>query len=91
MGIPSYFVHIIKSHRNIIKDYNINKIHINNLYLDSNSLIYHAISEIKFINNNDFESKLLDAICAKLAAYINIIKPSNKIFIAFDGVAPVAK
>ena len=91
MGIPSYFVHIIKSHRNIIKDYNINKIHINNLYLDSNSLIYDAISEIKFINNNDFESKLLDAICAKLAAYINIIKPSNKVFIAFDGVAPVAK
>ena len=42
MGIPSYFSHIIKNHRNIIQ--NVNSVSsIQNLYLDSNSIIYDCI------------------------------------------------
>ena len=92
MGIPSYFVHIVKKYRDIIKLYEKNDININNLYLDSNSLIYEAVINTIYNNNHtDFENKLLDNICQKLKEYIEIIKPSNKIFIAFDGIAPVAK
>ena len=41
MGIPSYFSFLIKNHSNIVKlDLNIN---IDNLYLDSNSIIYDSL------------------------------------------------
>ena len=91
MGIPSYFVHLVRNHRSIIKKYDRSSMQIDNLYLDCNSLIYNALTNIVYKNDNDFETKLLDAICIKLAEYINIIAPKKKVYIAFDGVAPVAK
>jgi 5'-3' exonuclease len=93
MGIPSYFSFLVKSHRNIIKKINKDK-KIHNLYLDSNSIIYDSIKKIDYnykSNNEEFEINLIKEVCHKINEYINIIKPSNKVFIAFDGVAPVAK
>lgn len=92
MGIPSYFNHIIKNHKKIfkkIKDFN--KIH--NLYLDSNSIIYDAMRNIDtsvISQDTEFEEELMKAICVKITEYINMVRPDN-VFIAFDGVAPVAK
>ena len=92
MGIPSYFVHIVKNHSQIIKKFENKNINIHNLYIDSNSLIYDGIREIQYKNCNDsFEKKLITWVCEKLLYYINLIQPSNRVLIAFDGVAPVAK
>jgi len=91
MGIPSYFIYIVKYHRSIIKKFNKSEIIINNLYLDCNSLIYDAINIIIFDNKEQFEEDVLDMICNKIKMYINTINPINKVLIAFDGVAPVAK
>jgi 5'-3' exonuclease len=91
MGIPSYFVYIVKNHRSILKKYNKSLINVDNLYLDSNSLIYEAINSIKFTNKNNFEKDVLESICIKIKTFIEIIEPKKKVFIAFDGVAPVAK
>ncbi len=91
MGIPSYFVHLVKNHRSIIKKYDNDNITIDNLYLDCNSIIYNSLVNIVYKNDKDFETKLLRAICDKLTEYINVISPKKKVFIAFDGVAPVAK
>jgi len=91
MGIPAYFSHIVKKHSNILKK--IKKLDIiNNLLIDSNSVIYDAVRIIKYENDDDkFEESLINAICEKLEEYINIIKPISMVYIAFDGVAPVAK
>jgi 5'-3' exonuclease len=92
MGIPSYFSHIVKNHRHIIKKYSQNKDKINNLYLDSNSIIYDAVNEIpKDCNYVQIEDKLIKSVCDKLIYYIKLLQPTNNLFIAFDGVAPVAK
>jgi 5'-3' exonuclease len=91
MGIPSYFIYIVKYHRSIIKKFNKSEMIINNLYLDCNSLIYDAINIIIFDNKEQFEEDVLDMICNKIKMYINTINPINKVLIAFDGVAPVAK
>jgi len=91
MGIPSYFVHIVKNHSNIIKKYSKGSINIHNLYLDSNSLIYDSLKLIEFKNKMDFEEKIIKSVCEKLNYYINLINPSRKVLIAFDGVAPIAK
>jgi 5'-3' exonuclease len=86
MGIPSYFSHIIKNHSNIICKKN--NISIDNLYIDSNSIIYDVIHSLE--DNFSFDN-IFKNICIKLMFYINSINPSNNIIIAFDGVAPIAK
>jgi len=96
MGIPSYFSYIAKNHTNIIQKLCKFEKNIDNLYLDSNSIIYdclRAISEEykKCKNDIEFESMLNLAVCKKIDEYILHLQPRKKVFIAFDGVAPVAK
>jgi 5'-3' exonuclease len=92
MGIPSYFVHIVKNHNKIIKKFQKNEINIHNLYIDSNSIVYDGIRNIEYKNDNTiFENKLIKWVCDKINYYISLISPTQKVFIAFDGVAPVAK
>jgi len=90
MGIPSFFSYIIKNYPTIIKRMNNHTLAINNLYLDSNSIIYDSMRTIKY-DKDQFETMLIQSICKKIDEYISIIKPTKTIIIAFDGVAPVAK
>ena len=97
MGIPSYFSYIVKNHRNIIKKLNDINYLIDNLYIDSNSIIYDALRELltdkSIIDKSveDFEDILIENVCKIIEKYIYHISPKNAVFIAFDGVAPVAK
>jgi 5'-3' exoribonuclease 1 len=88
MGIPSYFAHFVRQHRNIIKQIKLLNKPINNLYLDCNSFIYDGVNNDRTNVNEDI---LIKFVCDKLIYYINLLKPNKKVFIAFDGVAPVAK
>ena len=88
MGIPSYFSYIVKNHANIIKKLVKNTMKINNLYLDSNSIIYDAIRNITGLPTNKI---IINNVISKIEEYIGLISPDNTIFIAFDGVAPIAK
>lgn len=92
MGIPSYFIHIVQNHRDIIKNYEKNKMITDNLYLDCNSLIYDSYNILQDQQDKpDFENKIINEVCRKIIEHINNIKPLKKLMIAFDGVAPVAK
>ena len=90
MGIPTYFSYLIKNYNSIIN--NLNKLdkEILHFYLDSNSIIYDALHSVEF-NNNNYEEQVIKYTCEKIDYYIQLIKPTKSIFIAFDGVAPVAK
>jgi|UniRef100_A0A6C0IQY3 5'-3' exonuclease len=93
MGIPSFFSYIVKNHGSIIKKISKSQ-KIDNLYLDSNSIIYDSFHSIKKeYNGNDeyFEKLLIQKVCEKIEYYINEINPINRVIIAYDGVAPVAK
>ena len=89
MGIPSYFVYLVRNYRSILKQYN-KSIKIDNFYLDCNSIIYDAVQNIEYVKDN-YENKIISFVISKIKDYIEIIKPTNVIYIAFDGVAPVAK
>jgi len=92
MGIPSYFNHIIQNHKKIFKKLKDFK-RIDNLYLDSNSIIYDAMRNIDtshIRNNIEFEIVLLEKVCLKIKEYVTKLQPSF-VYISFDGVAPVAK
>lgn len=92
MGIPSYFSYIVKNHPAIIKKIEYNTIQINNLYLDCNSIIYDAVHNIDFTKLDDTDiNTIIRNVCFKIDEYIALLKPDNSVFIAFDGVAPVAK
>ena len=92
MGIPSYFSYIVKNHKEIIKLYRPGQLTVNNLYLDSNSIIYDAV---RTMNIEDITLPMTVSIIAeviiKIEQYIEQIQPTESVMIAFDGVAPVAK
>jgi 5'-3' exonuclease len=90
MGIPSYFSQVVRRHRQIITLFDANT-KIDNLYLDSNSIIYDSIHTLDNQSSCDFEERLINAVCEKIKFYIRKIGPKQRVFIAFDGVAPMAK
>lgn len=92
MGIVYYFSYIIKNHPTIIKKFSHNAMKIDNLYLDCNSLVYDAVYKINAdIGSEDISHHIISNVIQSIKNYIQLLKPSNNVFIAFDGVAPVAK
>ena len=92
MGIPSYFAHVLKKYPRVIK--RISELPcINNLYLDCNGMIYDVVRQMQFSpeKQTEYETELLQRICDSIDACIAIMRPTSSVFIAFDGVAPVAK
>ena len=88
MGIPAYFSHIVRQYPKILQKINKQKTIINNLLIDSNSVIYDAVRDMEYSNSDKkFEQKLIKNICLKLEEYIYLINPDNQVIIAFDGVA----
>jgi len=88
MGIPSYFYQIIKRHKHIVTHYT--STHVDNLYFDSNSIIYDAVHALEKGPKETLDKEIISYVCNKLLSYIELIKPS-RVFIAFDGVPPMAK
>ena len=102
MGIPSYFSYIIKNHSNIIRDLQFHRQHTKTvfhcLYMDCNSIIYDAVHTLETQSfkcngaySRQFEQSIIDAVIIRIREYINTISPTNVLYIAFDGVAPLAK
>jgi 5'-3' exonuclease len=92
MGIPFMFSYIIKNHSNIVKKLSSNPIKVDNLYLDCNSIIYDAVYKmVVTVMTEDAANKIIANVIHNIKEYINLLKPTEVLIIAFDGVAPVAK
>ena len=96
MGIPSYFSYIIKNHMKILQKFGKTPMSVQNLYMDCNSVIYDAIRELQkedALNASAYDNykRISARVCNKIQEYIDAVKPSNTVYIAFDGVAPLAK
>ena len=95
MGIPSYFSYIIQNHPEImLKLKSLNKsFQTHNFYLDSNSIVYDSFYNTEWddMSNEMFISKLIENVIKQIEIYIQLIHPSDNVFIALDGVAPLAK
>lgn len=93
MGIPAYFSHIVKNHSSIIRKITNNPIKVEHLYLDCNSIIYDAFYKLSAsaTSSSSMSQLIISKVILTIKEYIHILKPSCTVFIAFDGVAPVAK
>ena len=92
MGIPSYFSHIIKNYGSIVQkllDMTRNNVIFERLYMDCNSLLYDSYRELNSYDN--IENDLISNTIERIEYYIEKIRPTGLIYIAFDGVAPFAK
>jgi 5'-3' exonuclease len=93
MGIPSYFSNIVKCHKQVIRKLSSLPM-VDNLYMDTNGIIYDAVRVIgsnRGMSDDEYETVIINMVCQRITEYVNLIKPKFNVFIAFDGVAPVAK
>jgi 5'-3' exonuclease len=94
MGIPAYFSYIIKNYIHVLNPLiKMRATKFHNLYMDCNSVIYDAVREIYKTDPKNSASypHILALICSKIQGYIDQIRPSSTVYIAFDGVAPLEK
>lgn len=94
MGVPGFFVWLVKKYKNIIK-YDID-VDIDILYLDANCLIHpqsqKALKKYPNWQGVDYiEGKMLDEIENYIDYLIDVVQPKKLLYIAVDGVAPCAK
>lgn len=90
MGIPCYFVSLLRKYPELMVDLGQKKGPVDMMYLDSNSIVYDALREMD-MTTKDTDGSVIEAVTAKLDEYISIVSPRDKAVIAFDGVAPAAK
>lgn len=95
MGVPGFFAWLLKYKSNsiILDKLDIN---IDCLYIDANCLFHPKCFEILKLypnekNTNKLESLMIKNILDYIDFIIKITKPSTLIYIAVDGVAPIAK
>jgi 5'-3' exonuclease len=75
MGIPSYFSYIIRKHPYIITKL---PTQVDNLYLDSNSIIYDIVNAMQ--PSPHFEETLIQLVCEKIEYYLTLVQP-KRVFI----------
>ena len=92
MGIPAYMSFILKNYPHLI-DSLCKKRSMDCLFMDSNSIIYDVYNRTKdsASSEGDFENHIIDEVIRKIEEYILLLNPRQILFIAFDGVAPMAK
>lgn len=93
MGIPRFFANLIKKYPQILKKQEQNQsVKVNNFLIDFNALIYNILPTIDSnVEYSVFENKLIDGVILNLKILINKIAATDSVYIAMDGVPPIAK
>ena len=70
-------------------------VHMEHLYMDCNSIVYDVyrsiLQENSESNPDPSFDEIIDGILHAITEIVRMIAPSHTVFIAFDGVAPMAK
>lgn len=101
MGVPGFFAWILKNYKKTnmitnITNTNELKDNVSNLFIDTNCLIhpqcFSILAENKDLKNIErLENKMINQVIKYLSEIIEVVNPSALIYIAIDGVAPMAK
>lgn len=94
MGVPSFFLWLINTYglKNIVQ--NTLKRRPNNLYIDANCAMHPVCFEtLKNYTGSkeELENTMMENIIKYIEEIIKNVNPTDKVFIAVDGVAPAAK
>jgi len=101
MGVPGFFLWFLKKYKNknfILKKEHVinNEIEFDSLLIDTNCLLHPQCFKVlaentKATDMEDLERKMLNGCIEYLKHIIEYVDPKKEIYIAIDGVAPVAK
>jgi 5'-3' exonuclease len=95
MGVPGFFASLIKKYDFVIPYILQNYIECNELYFDTNCLIHPVCMDVfknnLNLNNKDLEDKMIEEVIKYIDKIINLINPKELVYLAIDGVAPMAK
>ena len=87
MGVPSYFKWLYDNHRSSLLSHKCPYKEVSSLYLDFNCLIHPACKERDGLT----EKEMLHNVERYFRTIVDFVKPSDLIYVAVDGVVPVAK
>ena len=95
MGVPGFFAELVKRYKHHIIHAE-NPVVIQELLLDTNCLLHPCCFQIlhenpNFKYNASLEKKMLNNICAYIDTLVDLVNPTELLYIAIDGVAPAAK
>lgn len=95
MGIPFYFKHLVTQYADIVLPLNQLNDRCNRLYLDFNCAIHHAAQAIlqkhPTMPDAPLEEQILHDVVQFVKKLISRLRPKSLVYIAVDGVCPVAK
>ena len=98
MGIPHFFAWLLKNYKKDGFVFTKNKQSelIDYFLIDANCMIhpvcFRVLAENPDVTNNDkLESKMINAVIEYFEKIISFVEPTKGVYIAIDGVAPVAK
>lgn len=98
MGIPRFFINILKKYKNT--HFRGKGFKFQNLFMDYNAFLYPALGEfckkysygeIEKLSEAKRETLLSEFITQKTIDYVNELQPEKFLYIAFDGPAPRSK
>jgi 5'-3' exonuclease len=93
MGIPSFYKHLLQSVPGLTKSTRSHKTQV--FALDLNCAIYHCIRKVAIPYSQEsrtaWENLLIQHVLAYIKQMTKIVAPTESIYIAVDGVAPMAK
>ena len=91
MGVPGFYRWLIKNINPKIRDYNIDTLTTEQLFIDSNTFIYKAVKKIDPNTTENINELIISQIISDIQDLINRFTPSKLLFITFDGIAPFSK
>lgn len=95
MGIPYFFKSIIDKYDKSILGNSVHDFKVENFYLDFNSIIHQCanvyVEKHKHDNIDEYYAPIIKLIIQHLVSLLNIIKPTKCVYVAIDGLCPMAK
>jgi 5'-3' exonuclease len=96
MGIPGFFAWLLKKYRrNTITIQNIGT-NVDSLYVDANCMLHPSCFKVLnattgYVPVEELENNMIDMCIQDLDYMINYVSPQKMLYVAVDGVAPLAK
>ena len=97
MGIPSYYKKLCDSIPGLLSQTYKHKGKCTYMWIDFNCMIYHCLHRPGAVvyqgeeSRLQFEQEFLQSVCDYLEGLVKIIGPTKGVYIAVDGVVPMAK
>lgn len=91
MGIPFFFRTLVNRHPEIVRP--VNTLICDRLFLDFNSMIHNAAQYAFSINipTQEMDAFVIKNCIERLCDIIKVCNPKKLVYVAVDGIAPVAK